>query len=444
MDAVSGRDVAGLDPSVIHSRESLAEQLTILRLLARNPSYESLAVVGFPPRPPSGRRHPSHTRVRNWFIGAAVPNDDYALGRIVQHLADLAAKSSDLDPGRVVAGFRTGFERVDDARFRQRQRGALSANPLVLEKDRSTVADDARFRGHEGAIYTARFSPDGTELISAGADRTFRIWDIAVPHSPVATVIGHTDVVWSLAIHPDGTLLATTGDDGRTRLWDIARRDRPVHVATLAPQAHTVWSAAFRPDGLALATAGDDHRVHIWDLHDPSRPALTRTLAGHTGPVRAVVFHPGGRYLASTGRDRTVRLWDTANSTHLTTLEGQRGAIRTIAFSPDARLLAAGGDEATVQLWDTTDLHNPRPITSIQHSGIVRCVRFSPRGDLLATACAATPAVQLWRAGGQFAHVATLAHRAPIRSIDFRADGLFVATGGDEQRLRIWDLSEWT
>jgi WD40 repeat protein len=33
-------------------------------------------------------------------------------------------------------------------------------------------------QGHEGLVYSAVFSPDGTRLLTASADKTARVWEL--------------------------------------------------------------------------------------------------------------------------------------------------------------------------------------------------------------------------------------------------------------------------
>ncbi|KAM3436340.1 hypothetical protein NHJ13734_005110 [Beauveria thailandica] len=164
--------------------------------------------------------------------------------------------------------------------------------------------------GHEHAVTSVRFlpccEPSKHLLVSAGADRTIRVWDVITGYC-VKTLQG----------------LAT----GTARLWDIDARG-PAAVLTLIGHENAVNTCAFAPPsshqhmssltgaGEAatplssvagfFATGSRDKTIKLWD----GKGRCVATLTGHEGWVNALVFHPGGRYIFSAADDKALRFWE--------------------------------------------------------------------------------------------------------------------------------------
>ncbi len=76
--------------------------------------------------------------------------------------------------------------------------------------------------GKNSTVTDLQFSKDGKILVSAGGDRTVRIWDVADLDKPIlkSTLQGHNGMVFGVAISPLGDCLASAGWDDKLLLWD--------------------------------------------------------------------------------------------------------------------------------------------------------------------------------------------------------------------------------
>jgi WD40 repeat protein len=141
---------------------------------------------------------------------------------------------------------------------------------ILFLLDADTHQTAAQFRGHQGKIRSAAFSPDSRRIATCSEDRTVRVWPL--DGGACQVLLGHTDDVFAVAFHPDGTRLASGGRDRAVWLWDLARGEE---VARLQGHTSFVWSLAFSPDGATLASGSGDFTVRLWD----TSPLKTRYQA---------------------------------------------------------------------------------------------------------------------------------------------------------------------
>jgi WD40 repeat protein len=322
-------------------------------------------------------------------------------------------------------------------------------------------------RGHEGSLFSAAFSPDGTRIVTASSDKTARIWD-AASGEEIAALRGHGGHVFSAAFSPDGTRIVTASSDKTARIWDAATgteiavmRGHDVSaVGSLFRKGQlfydhwdrgeakfgnvvTVRSAAFSPDGTRIVTGSEGFGSQIWDAITTKQLAVLLSIQ----PVRSAAFSPDGTRIVTTV---SPPYWQNVIS----------GAVS--AFSSEPKLI--GG---RAEIWDAAwsgDISRENPlyvrrrflIAVLQgHGGLVNSAAFSPDGTRIVTASFDKTAIiwdvptkkkvgSWWWGPTEGNPIAMLrGHAGSVNSAAFSPDGARIVTASEDGTARIWDAVTW-
>jgi WD40 repeat protein len=241
----------------------------------------------------------------------------------------------------------------------------------------------------ENASLTVRclqFSPANPTLFAFGlSDGWLEVRDISKSTVPPLArqrrvhahgMHGGDKDVLCLTFSPDGSQVATAGRDHVIKVWDLQKDSQKItlHASTVAtPADQIVKCLAFNFDGLSLAAGCEDGTIFLWNV-GASPPHI---LVGHRESVNGVAFDPASiSFISSSGNSPGGVVKTSAAATTLFSVSGDK----TIGCWTVPDLVTA-----------TTMLQAPPPASLLGQpeffpvlSSEGSCIACSPDGSFLA------------------------------------------------------------
>lgn len=285
---------------------------------------------------------------------------------------------------------------------------------------------------HEALIYDVAFSPVNPSLIAgADADDTIKLWNRNNTEAPQVILSGHAKVTKSIAFSPIGEFIASGGLNGIV-LWDV---DSGQQISSLEIPVSEV---AISPTGHQLATAGA--HVQLWDIRNPKEITEIETLPHDESKsdhdrVWSVDFSPDGKWLAYGDENGKLEIWDVQHQKLARSVKADADDIRSVQFSADGDFLANIGFHNHT-IWRLPEW---QPHGKILGEALGLDIAFSPNNGTYVTSNLRGAVLRSTVNGERITSI-TGATDATW-SVAFSADGRMLATGGDDETLRLWNVS---
>ncbi|KAK5091541.1 hypothetical protein LTR05_001726 [Lithohypha guttulata] len=196
--------------------------------------------------------------------------------------------------------------------------------------------------------------------------------------------------------------------------------------------------------GALIATGTTDRVIRIWN---PERTNVNRPqteLKGHTGEVTKVVFNPIKEFeLASCSKDGTVRFWDTRSKACTSKLE-VGGDLFSMTWSVDGSAMVVGSKAEVLTTITTPVLGQPAIQEKHRQKLETNHTTFSmthPPQDLLVTHGAGSVKILDYPSFDVLHTISS--HTSSCTSIAYSPLGNYVAVGGSDAMIALWDTYDW-
>jgi WD40 repeat protein len=287
----------------------------------------------------------------------------------------------------------------------------LLAAVLVLDAGQGPGKEDALPEGavarlgtlrwrHGGVVTHAIFLPDGKSLISAGYDKTIRVWEFPSGKelrrfgpktggevSPPQ--VGLQPIGWgagpgqmAFAVSKDGKTAAGCFGESQILRWEVSTgKELPVLKSPKFVQHAT--ALAFSPDGSQLASMERDNTIRIWDLKTNNEQIAfnapnpgTTVFSGGLTPVLA--YAQDGKSvltmrleIENNMTNYAIKFFDPATGKEKSAITAPpRTGFNAVAVAPDGKTLVASGFDGAMVHFDIATSKELRKLPGEQRTTV--------------------------------------------------------------------------
>ncbi|KAI8322656.1 WD40 repeat-like protein [Martensiomyces pterosporus] len=290
---------------------------------------------------------------------------------------------------------------------------------LLVNFRRRTVLHYFNFKDK---VRDIQFSPDG-KYFAVGLGRNVEVWRSPgytkefAPFELHRKYAGHYDDITHISWSPDSRFFLTSGKDMTTKVFSVD----PIEgftPATMTGHRYAVVGSWFSKDMRAVYTVSADGAVCVRRFR-PHGVEENLTFGefprDEDGKLMRTVWFTEERHYAAMGQSK----------------------INSAAFNPTTGLLVLGFANGVFGIWEMPDFNQIHTLSISRKK--INSVAINPTGEWLAFGSSKLGQLLVWEWQSETYVLKQQGHFYDMSCVAYSGDGQYVATGGDDAKLKVWN-----
>jgi WD40 repeat protein len=384
---------------------------------------------------------------------------------------------------------------------------ATGSDDKIVKLWRRTDGREIRtFQGNISGISRVEINRQGTEILSVSDNGTLTVWDINTGKI-LRQMKPDEDRFTCASFSPDGTKVITGSRKSFISLWDILSGTKISDIKAVPAELNydkgyeypETGSIAYSADGKYILAGVADYTAILWDAATGKEiRKFKKENAWCTSCIISAAITPDNKYIISSGSD-SIKVFETATGKVIKVLYGQGGTaeylcisadnryfaameygvselweikswnqvikagnyserkVMSVALSPDGKEMITGNEKRTADVIGTAkgelimtlkgylNQVDERILTDsyMYWAALINEAKLSPDGKYIAVGRTGNNAKIIdFRTGKVFRTLK--GHKSMVISLSFSADSKYLATGGLDGKVIVWEIESGT
>ncbi|GAA0891561.1 hypothetical protein GCM10009122_12400 [Fulvivirga kasyanovii] len=284
---------------------------------------------------------------------------------------------------------------------------------------------------HKGIVNKISVSPDGSYMASCSLENELILWK--ADGSFVKEFEGFSNIINAITFSHDSKILVVLDASGRGASYSVPEGNR---WSEFHGHDNTVFSADFSPASasgnyLVASAGGNNNIIQIWN---PINGRTQQTIKGKGSTIWDLSFGSGMEIFIS--RDQPK---NTGKSTYPFAFDFNSFTLKSSPDKPAGSFLVDANKDIKQTTAYTLEISRGGMIQNNEYEdGRILDFQVTPEGNIIV---GSDFSLKMYGREGQMIKE-FLGHTGGVRSVTVSRDGRYMASGSEDQTIKLWSLTE--